>query len=241
MQQYLIINRLYSFVCHLSSVICRLLSVVYRLSSVFCFLSSVLTNKPNFRKSQMNVNLYNTTDYENKSNWTLGQNKPNSNPIKPNFKKAKMNVNSIITKDYRKKDDFAVRKNKPNSNPISVKPKMDVNLYVIEDYENETTLRPQKNKPNQSQSLVKDLIALVNAWKTVKKSCGPCRAVLQSFQENFDKPGERKAECSARPKLRTDPMNLLGIMPAKEGKIDLKHSFYGSAFCFEFYKTGPRL
>ena len=30
----------------------------------------------------MNVNLYNTTDYENKTNWTLGENKPNSNPIK---------------------------------------------------------------------------------------------------------------------------------------------------------------
>ena len=40
-----------------------------------------MQNKPNFRKSQMNVNTYNTTNYENKSNWTLGQNKPNSNPI----------------------------------------------------------------------------------------------------------------------------------------------------------------
>jgi len=38
-------------------------------------------------KSQMNVNLYNTTDYENISNWTLGENKPNSNLIKPNLKK----------------------------------------------------------------------------------------------------------------------------------------------------------
>ena len=32
----------------------------------------------------MNVNLYNTTDYENKSDWTLGENEPNSNPIKAN-------------------------------------------------------------------------------------------------------------------------------------------------------------
>ena len=53
-------------------------------------------------------------DYENISDWTIGQNKPNSNPIKPNLKKAKMNINSFITKDYRKKDDFAVQKNKPN-------------------------------------------------------------------------------------------------------------------------------
>ncbi len=52
--------------------------------------------------------------YENKRDWTLGENKPNSNPNKPNFKRAKMNVNSLITKDYRKYDDFAVRINKPN-------------------------------------------------------------------------------------------------------------------------------
>ncbi len=73
-----------------------------------------MQNKPNFAKAQMNVNIYYTEIYENKHNWILGQNKPNSNPIKPNFQKAKMNINSIITKDYRKKDDFAVQKNKPN-------------------------------------------------------------------------------------------------------------------------------
>jgi len=53
-------------------------------------------------------------DYENKSDRTLGENKPNSNPIKPNFRKAKMNVNLTLTKDYRKYDDFSVRINKPN-------------------------------------------------------------------------------------------------------------------------------
>jgi len=73
-----------------------------------------MQNKPNFQKSQMYVNSLITTDYKNKSNWTLGQNKPNSNPIKANLQKAQMNVNSLITKDYRKKDDFIVRINKPN-------------------------------------------------------------------------------------------------------------------------------
>jgi hypothetical protein len=62
----------------------------------------------------MNVNSLITIDYENKSEWTIGQNKPNSNPIKPNCQKAKMNINSLITKDYRKNDDFTVQKNKPN-------------------------------------------------------------------------------------------------------------------------------
>jgi len=56
---------------HLSSVFCHL-------SSAFCHLSSVfLQNKPNFLKYQINVNTYNKADYENISNWTLGENKPN--------------------------------------------------------------------------------------------------------------------------------------------------------------------
>ncbi len=107
----------------------HLSSIVYRLSSINCPRPSTsvenplqidlfMQNKPNFQKSQMNVNLYNTTDYERKRNWTLGQSKPNSNPIKPNLRKAKMNVNLYVIEDYRKIDDFAVRKNKPNSNPI---------------------------------------------------------------------------------------------------------------------------
>ncbi len=62
----------------------------------------------------MNVNPYNTRDYENISDWTIGESKPNSNPIKPNFQNAQMNVNLTLTKDYRKKDDFVVRINKPN-------------------------------------------------------------------------------------------------------------------------------
>ncbi len=50
----------------------------------------------------MHLNLYNTRDYERKRDWTLSENKPNSNPIKANLKRAKMNINSIITKGYRK-------------------------------------------------------------------------------------------------------------------------------------------
>jgi len=69
-----------------------------------------MQNKPNFRKSQMNVNPYNRTDYENKSNWTLGENKPNSNPISL---KAKRNANSFLQKDYENETAFRLRKNKP--------------------------------------------------------------------------------------------------------------------------------
>ena len=73
-----------------------------------------MQNKPNFRKAKMSANAFSQMDYENIANWTLGQNKPNSNPIKPNLRKAKMNVNLTLTKDYRKNDDFTVRINKPN-------------------------------------------------------------------------------------------------------------------------------
>jgi len=62
-----------------------------------------MQNKPNFQDTQMNVNPYNTTHYENISNWTLGQNKPNSNPIKPNCRKGKIDAKSVFTKDYEEK------------------------------------------------------------------------------------------------------------------------------------------
>jgi len=40
-----------------------------------------MQNKPNLPDAQMKVSSILRTDYENKSNWTLGENKPNSNPI----------------------------------------------------------------------------------------------------------------------------------------------------------------
>ncbi len=35
-----------------------------------------MQNKPNFQKSKMNVSILLQMDYENKRNWTLGENKP---------------------------------------------------------------------------------------------------------------------------------------------------------------------
>jgi len=37
----------------------------------------------------MNVNPYNTTDYKNISDWTLGENKPNTKPISKSHKPIK--------------------------------------------------------------------------------------------------------------------------------------------------------
>jgi hypothetical protein len=56
------------------------------------------TNKPNFPKSQMNVNKVLTKDYEKRTLGQPGKNKPNSNPIQTQFKAN-------------------LTRNKPNSNP----------------------------------------------------------------------------------------------------------------------------
>ena len=77
-----------------------------------------MQNKPNLRKSQMNVNPYNTTDYENIANWTLGENKPNSKPIKPNSRKAEMNVNFYSTEDYENKPRLRTPGKQTQSNPF---------------------------------------------------------------------------------------------------------------------------
>ncbi|MFB0553429.1 MAG: hypothetical protein ACETWQ_08955 [Phycisphaerae bacterium] len=97
----------------------------------------------------MNVNPYNTTDYENKRDWTLGENKPNSNPIKPNFRNAQMNVNLTLTKDYRKKDDFLVRINKPNFR----NGQNELNLTYNKGLQKKRCFRSPKNKAKQSQFL----------------------------------------------------------------------------------------
>jgi len=41
-----------------------------------------MQNKPNLMDAQMNIKSFHTVDYENKSNWTLGENKPKTNPIR---------------------------------------------------------------------------------------------------------------------------------------------------------------
>ncbi len=46
----------------------------------------IMQNKPNLPKAQMNVTKVLTKGYGNNSNWTLGENKPNTNPIKANTK-----------------------------------------------------------------------------------------------------------------------------------------------------------
>ena len=87
--------------------------------------------------------------YENKSNWTFGESKPNSNPNKPNLGKAKMNVSLYFMEDYRINDDFSVRINKPNLVRRTPIPRMTANICIAKDYENDTDHRPKKTNPNK--------------------------------------------------------------------------------------------
>jgi len=80
-----------------------------------------MQNKPNFQKAQMNVSPVVTREYKNISNWTLGENKPNTNPIQtqnkaktnPISEMPKMNVSSLLTKDYQNQPSGAFRKTNP--------------------------------------------------------------------------------------------------------------------------------
>ncbi len=122
--------------------------ITYEIISFLCKTNPILSAVGGF---QMNANLYNTMNYENKSNWTLSENKPNTNPIKPNLKRAKMNVNLYYIEDYRKKDDFLVRINKPNLVRRRRIPKMNVNLYILKDYRKIMISQSKKTNPIQSQ------------------------------------------------------------------------------------------
>jgi len=76
-----------------------------------------MQNKPNFRKAKMNVNIYYTKDYKNKSNWTLGESKPNSKPIKPNLQKAQNECKLTYNKGLQKKRCFRSPKKQTQFKP----------------------------------------------------------------------------------------------------------------------------
>ncbi len=54
-----------------------------------------MQNEPNIQKSQVNVRPLVIMIYEEKSDWTLGENEPKTNPIKPNSNPNKANVGSL--------------------------------------------------------------------------------------------------------------------------------------------------
>jgi len=84
-----------SVFCHLSSVFCPLhLSRALYKSALF------MQNKANLPDAKMNVTTFITKEYENISNWKLGENKANTKPNKANLLDAQMNISSLLTKHY---------------------------------------------------------------------------------------------------------------------------------------------
>ncbi len=66
-----------------------------------------MQNKANFRKSQMNVNPLAIMNYEEKSNWTLGENKPKQSQFRNRRQNSEdrkqMTAKSGLTKEYEEK------------------------------------------------------------------------------------------------------------------------------------------
>jgi len=69
-----------------------------------------MQNKPNFLKAKMNVSIYYTEVYENISDWTLGENKPNSNPIS---ERVKLLQSVHLQRIMKKNPDMGYEKTKP--------------------------------------------------------------------------------------------------------------------------------
>ncbi len=77
-----------------------------------------MQNKPNFRKSQMNVNKVLTKDYEKRTLGERGKNKPNSNPIQSQSKPIKANKMPKQTQYKPKQTQFQRQKNVANLYPV---------------------------------------------------------------------------------------------------------------------------
>ena len=84
-----------------------------------------MQNEPNFQKSQMNVTSLITVAYENIANWTLGENEPNTNPIRTQTNPIlsavgglQMNVSAVLTKDYDNEQRTMNNERLCKTNPI---------------------------------------------------------------------------------------------------------------------------
>ena len=65
-----------------------------------------MQNEPNLPDDQMSVSKVLTNDYEKKSDWTLGENEPKTNPIKANSSPIKANKMTKQTQYKAKQSQF---------------------------------------------------------------------------------------------------------------------------------------
>ncbi len=98
-------------------------ALVLLCSCALCFPSNIegiyeitnyyMQNKPNFQKSQMNVSIFSQKVYENISDWTLGENKPNQTQFQPQLYKTNPNRTQFQPKNEA---------NKPNQTQFQARP-----------------------------------------------------------------------------------------------------------------------
>ena len=82
--QSVVNERFFVILCLSGKKQCRLSSAPLHLSRTLYKSPLFMQNKANFMDAQMNVTSLITADYENKSNWKLGENKPNQTQYESN-------------------------------------------------------------------------------------------------------------------------------------------------------------
>ncbi len=107
----------------------------------------------------MNVSILSQKDYENKSNWTLGENKPNQSQFPKSQNECKLTYN----KELQKKRRFRSPKKQTQFKANLLDAQMNATSFITKEYENERLSRHGENEPNQTQFQTGHL--LVNRMK----------------------------------------------------------------------------
>ncbi len=108
-----------------------------------------MQNKPNLLDAQMNVSIFSQMTYENKSNWTLGENKPNQTQFPKSTNECKL----IYNKGLQKKRRFRSPKKQTQFKANFRKAKMNLNFYLTKDYNNEQWTMNDYAKQTQSNPI----------------------------------------------------------------------------------------
>jgi len=88
-----------------------------------------MQNKPNFWKSQMNVNNVLTKDYEKKTLGEHGKNKPNTNPIQTQTNPISTPKTSFHPQNKPNQTQFQRQKN-PSKTPTPLKPPISTKISL---------------------------------------------------------------------------------------------------------------
>jgi len=120
---------LFDLISHISdlrlSALCLCASAPLHLTKLSSFVIVFMQNKANFRKSQVNVRPLVIMNYERKSDWTPGENKPNSKPIQtqsnPIAERVKLMQSVYLQRNMKKNAAKGYEKTKPKQTQFKAK------------------------------------------------------------------------------------------------------------------------